>query len=360
VSVAAFVAAVLVAGATPAGAARRSAAACRAACRDRNVPASCAWLSPEPRRCVERALRGCEHATVPGIACPLPPDLPACGSNQGCPYGTLCIDATCQIVGCGSHGGVADCTGNNVCDGDKCVVAECNAVTANCARGFHCEAASGIFGSISGSCLPDDPGATYCASDTDCIAMGEFNPRCVDGVCARGRRMRRGARCTADGDCFRACLRSRSRVRVPLCSAAGVCVCADCTDGDQCNALFSCSGGQAEVCRRGTCVCPPIRTGGGDGFPTDLPPGNYSVTICVSGTVSLPCQYAGTIPFAGVAQFKAALLGAIDQWLAVTAGSDCARGAAVYSAFDGTSFTVTASATCGSASETVEIRVRLL
>jgi hypothetical protein len=310
---------------------------------------------------VVRSLRACEHATTPGaVACPLPPDLPACGSNQGCPYGTLCVDATCQVVGCGSHGGIADCTGNNVCDGDKCVVAECNGVTGNCARGFHCEPASGIFGSISGTCHPDAPGATYCASDTDCIAFGSFNPRCVDGVCARQKKLRRRARCVADDDCFKSCLRGRSRVRMPLCSAAGACVCADCTDDAQCNAAFSCSGGQPEVCRGGMCFCPPLPAGGGGGFPTNLPPGDYAVTICVDGTVSLPCQQVGTIPFEGAAPFKAALLGAIDQWLAATAGSGCARGAAVYSGFDGRAFTVTISATCGEATETVRITVRLL
>jgi hypothetical protein len=336
-----------------------SLAACRDACRDRNVPASCGWLSPDPRHCLERALRACEHGTGP-VACPLPPDLPACGTNQGCPYGTLCIDSTCQVLGCGSHNGVADCTGNNTCDGEKCVVSECNAVTANCARGFHCAPAPGIFGSISGSCLPDDPGATYCASNTDCIAIGNFNPTCVNGVCARRNRRKRRARCTADVDCFRSCLRGRSGVRVPLCDASGSCVCANCSDTGQCNEMFSCSGGQAEVCRKGTCVCPPIPAGGGDGFPTDLPPGNYSLTICISGTVSLPCQTAGTIPFQGIAQFKAAILGAINQWLAATAGSDCSRGATTYSGFDGTSFSVTITATCGTASETLRLTLRLL
>ena len=99
-------------------------------------------------------------------------------------------------------------------------------------------------------------------------------------------------------------------------------------------------------------------------MPTNLPPGNYTVTLCVSGYVSLPCQVAGTIPFQGVSQFQSALDSVINQWLAATAGlPDCTRSAATYSAFDGSSFTVTFSVTCSSegtsVSETVNITVRL-
>src|SRR5258705_11893872 len=73
VALSGLVAALLVSLAVPAAAARRSAATCQAACRDRNVPASCGWLSPEPRRCLERALRACEHDPIPGrVECPPP------------------------------------------------------------------------------------------------------------------------------------------------------------------------------------------------------------------------------------------------------------------------------------------------
>src|SRR5262249_30740308 len=148
-------------------------------------------------------------------------------SHHDCPFGTLCVDATCQVVGCGSRNGVAECTGNNLCDGDKCVVGECSAATSNCARGFHCEPVEGPLASISGSCVPDETGVTYCASDTDCIAPGNFNPRCIDGVCGT-RRGRGRARCTDDADCFKSCLRSRAAVGIPYCDPAGTCVCGGC------------------------------------------------------------------------------------------------------------------------------------
>src|SRR5215831_6821430 len=94
---------------------------------------------------------------------------------------------------------------------------------------------------------------------------------------------------------------------------------------------------------------------------TDLPPGNYELIICISGTISLPCQSAGAIPFQGIAQLEAAITSALDQWLAATAGTpDCTRGATTSSGFDGVRFTATATATCGDASSTVTITIRHL
>src|SRR5438132_10939737 len=149
--------------ASASGRVRHSGAECRAACQNQNLPASCAWLSPASRHCLRDAIRACERSQVPGPAQCLPPkDLPICGSNHDCPYGALCIDLTCQVLGCGSHNGFADCTGNNRCAGDKCVVAECSAVTANCPKGFHCQPADPPFTSISGTRLPDVPGVSYC------------------------------------------------------------------------------------------------------------------------------------------------------------------------------------------------------
>ena len=85
------------------------------------------------------------------------------------------------------------------------------------------------------------------------------------------------------------------------------------------------------------------------------------LSICISGSITLPCQDAGTIPLQGLAQFKAAITSALDQWLAATAGTpDCSRGAATYSGFDGSEFTATATATCGEASATLRITVRHL
>jgi hypothetical protein len=120
----------------------------------------------------------------------------------------------------------------------------------------------------------------------------------------------------------------------------------------------TCCGGGTPMCDGGTCRPGPS---GGDGFPTNLPPGNYELVICISGSVSLPCQDAGTIPFQGLAQFKGAITSALDQWLVATAGTpDCSRGAATYSGFDGSEFSATASATCGDATETLTLTVRHL
>jgi len=120
----------------------------------------------------------------------------------------------------------------------------------------------------------------------------------------------------------------------------------------------TCCGGDAPACDGGTCH--PGQSGGG-GFPTNLPPGNYGLSICISGTVSIPCQDGGTIPFQSLGQFETAITTALDQWLAATAGTaDCSRGAATYSGFDGSEFTATATATWGDATDTLTITVRHL
>jgi hypothetical protein len=100
------------------------------------------------------------------------------------------------------------------------------------------------------------------------------------------------------------------------------------------------------------------------GIPANLPPGNYTVSLCVSGYVSLPCQDVGTIPFEGASQFQSTLDSVISTWLAAaTAGlPDCSRSATTYSAFDGSEFTASFSATCTadsvSVTESVSITVR--
>src|SRR6185436_928161 len=237
----------------PAAASRHTAAECRAACESRNIPASCEWLSRVPRRCVRDAERACQRNPVPGAAQCLPPkDLPACGTNNGCPYGSLCVDATCQVVGCGSHDGVADCTGSNACKHDKCVVADCSGVTANCAKAFHCEPTK--FGA--GTCVADEPGTSYCMADTDCITFLGSNPNCVRGVCTRqGRPL---GRCQTDADCPRWCRRGLYAMRPSRCDVDGLCICPDCTDDAQCAGLVACKSGWIATCREqpsGTCIC---------------------------------------------------------------------------------------------------------
>jgi len=234
---------------------KHSAAECRAACQARNLPASCAWLTPAPQHCLQEALRACQRSQLPGPAqCVPPKDLPACGSNHDCPYGALCLDLTCQVLGCGSQNGFADCTAYNRCDGDKCVVAECSAVTANCPRGFHCQPADPPFSDISGTCLPDVPGVGYCTWTGDCIEQGNFNPTCIQGICTRIPR--RLGRCQTDPDCVRWCRRGRGAMRPGRCDAAGVCLCPNCADDDQCSQLLPCAQGRVSVCLpSGTCVC---------------------------------------------------------------------------------------------------------
>lgn len=232
-----------------------SATDCRAACEGRNLPASCAWLSSDPRRCLKASLNVCEASEAGGpAACGPPSDLPSCTTHHECPYGALCVDLRCQVVGCGSHNGVADCTGTNRCEGDKCVVAECNAVTANCPRGFHCEPASPPFDSISGTCAPDVPGVGYCTGDADCIEPGNFNPLCRRGICTR--QVRRFGRCTTHDDCVRRCRRGRLSARMGRCDAAGLCLCASCADDGQCSQLLACPPGRTARCLPvGTCAC---------------------------------------------------------------------------------------------------------
>ena len=126
------------------------------------------------------------------ISCRPPADLPACLTNHGCPFGALCVDATCQVVPCTTTPeGFATCTGLNTCQGTMCVVGDCAGSSQNCPAGLHCQPAADPFSSISGTCQADDPTVTYCTSNTDCITAGTFNRVCVRGQCVTRRR--RGA-----------------------------------------------------------------------------------------------------------------------------------------------------------------------
>jgi hypothetical protein len=272
-------------------AAKPSAAECRAACADRNIPASCGWLSAVPQRCIRQAQRACEAISTPGPAqCPPPRDLPGCGTHHDCPHGALCVDLICQVVGCGSHNGVADCTGTNRCEGDKCVVGECSAVTANCPKGFHCQPAPAPLDGISGTCRPDDPGVAYCAVPTDCITPGNFNPTCVQGICTR--RARRFGRCQAHADCARRCRRGAGAARMPRCDAAGFCLCANCVDDLQCRGMLTCRPGTAPACAaNGGCVCrrgsPSTSTTTSTTTTTTTTTG--TTTSVTSTTMPVPC-----------------------------------------------------------------------
>jgi hypothetical protein len=109
------------------------------------------------------------------------------------------------------------------------------------------------------------------------------------------------------------------------------------------------------VCGQGGCVPPP--TG-----PPTLPPGNYNVTICVSGTISLPCTPIGTFPVSQLPAFEQAMQGAISQFLAAGGAGGCSIGAGQANAAGGgvdVSFRATCTDPSGaSASETVLLEVR--
>ena len=144
------------------------------------------------------------------------------------------------------------------------------------------------------------------------------------------------------------------------CAAGSVCGQGSCTDpcpagtpvacGDP---LVCCAAGS--VCGQGGCAQPP--TG-----PPTLPPGNYNVTICISGTISLPCTPVGTFPISQLGAFEQAMQGAINQFLASGGAEGCSIGAGQATSAGG-GVDVRFSATCtdpsgASASETVVLEVR--
>jgi hypothetical protein len=196
-------------------------AACRAACEARNVPASCRWLGSPPRRCLQHAHRACRTALreTGAATCPLPPDLPACTTNHGCPFGALCADATCQVVPCTTPDGGPNCSGHQACHGAHCIVADCGGVTANCPAGLHCQPGDGPLGAISGECIADDPGITYCAVDTDCIEPFKPNQVCARGTCVPRRRPRRpGRRTTTSSTTVTTTTTTTSTTVLPACA----------------------------------------------------------------------------------------------------------------------------------------------
>src|SRR5205809_4432265 len=109
------------------------------------------------------------------------------------------------------------------------------------------------------------------------------------------------------------------------------------------------------------CEHPPATTTTTIGPPT-LPPRNYNVTICISGTVSLPCTPLGTFPISQLAAFEQAMQSTISQFLASGGAQGCSIGAGQATAAGG-GVDVRFSATCtdpsgASASETVVLEVR--
>ena len=207
-------------------------AQCKVACEARNVPTSCKWIAAKPKRCLHRAVRACKKLVRDGfpVACTLPEDLPACLTNHSCPFGALCVDATCQVVSCGAEG-QPPCGGSTTCDGDKCVVGACSGSTENCPAGFHCD----------GLCLADDPNVDYCTNDVACIEAGEFDRVCRGGICGpRGRRRARWTTTTSSST-------TTSTSATTSTTTAG---------GHACFDVFDCGSG-SEACCNGQCVPDP-------------------------------------------------------------------------------------------------------
>jgi hypothetical protein len=87
------------------------------------------------------------------------------------------------------------------------------------------------------------------------------------------------------------------------------------------------------------------------------------VTVCVSGTVSLPCTPVGSFPVTDLATFEQAVQAVINQFLASRGAQGCSLGAGQASAAGG-GVNVTFGATCTdpssntTVSETIVIEVR--
>lgn len=79
--------------------------------------------------------------------------------------------------------------------------------------------------------------------------------------------------------------------------------------------------------------------------PLWLPPGNYNVTLCADGTVTILCQQVGMFPIHDLAKFEQAISGTLSKVLSGNGAGDCALGAwEVKAAADGVN--VNFSATC--------------
>jgi hypothetical protein len=201
-------------------------------------------------------------------------------------------------------------------------------------------------------------GTPYCNHGTStCVADP---PRCPAGFpndCGTGFCCPSGDTCNATGCCSG---------QYPVacgnycCSPGSTCGQGGCSDPcppDKpvaCGSpLYCCAAGG--VCGQGGCVSPS------GGNPT-LPAGNYNVTICVSGTISLPCTGLGSFPIDQLPAFEQAMQSAIAQFLGAGGAQGCSIGAGQAVAAGG-GVDVTFSATCSdpqgaSATETVVLRVR--
>ena len=122
---------------------------------------------------------------------------------------------------------------------------------------------------------------------------------------------------------------------------------------DRCRDNVFCPLGRP-VCDMGKLRCVP---------EPSLAPGNYTITFCASGTVTIPCQPVGTFPIFAFNAFKQAMQSALGQFLSANGAAGCTFGGGQTERAEG-GLNVTFSATCTdpdsgtTVSESVVIQVR--
>jgi len=106
---------------------------------------------------------------------------------------------------------------------------------------------------------------------------------------------------------------------------------------------------------------PKVPAGLPDGFPTNLPTGNYRLTYSASGTgISIPETLIGTIELIDLKSFSKQLVNAFNTAVNSISVPGCSQ-RVNYSSYNGVSFTVTYSVTCtvGGQSATVTITFKI-
>jgi hypothetical protein len=198
-----------------------------------------------------------------------------------------------------------------------------------------------------------DHGTSTCVANPPLECPATYPVACQNGICCPS-----GATCNTSGCCG-------GQYPVPCgdycCTPGSICGQGGCAD--PCPAATPVACGNPLVCCAASTVCGRDCNTTTTTLPgPSLPPGNYNVTICVSGTISLPCTPIGTFPVSQLGAFEQAMQGAISQFLSSGGAQGCSIGAGQASAAGG-GVDVRFSATCtdpsgASASETVLLKVR--
>jgi len=201
-------------------------------------------------------------------------------------------------------------------------------------------------------------GTPYCDQTTSTCVANPPGSGCPVGSKACGDRFC----CPSQDTCNRSgCCGSQFPVACGdyCCAPGSVCGQGNCADPCPANAPVAC--GDPLVCCAPDSVCGQAGCNDSPTGPT-LPAGTYNVTICISGTISLPCTPVGSFPISQLGVFEQAMQSVISQFLASGGAQGCSIGAGQASAAGG-GVDVQFSATCsdpsgGSATETVILEVR--